>query len=150
MWIGENEFNVRLGGNNYINTPVLISYKGESLFSISRNEGGHLGIDFEIYNANRQRIARVKKNQIYRHKDHKDNYELLIADDVVTLREKESGKTIAEVRRRRAATAELDVTVSTYLPNGEQIDLGPDTSNIRGNRLIGVVLKDCGVAVEIN
>lgn len=150
MWIGENEFDVRLGGNNYINTPVLISYKGESLFAISRNEGGYLGIDFEVYDSKGQKIASVKKNKIYPHKDHKNDYELVVSNDVMTLREKGTGRTIAVVRRRKAATAELDVTVSTYLPDGQKIDLGPDTSSIRGNRITGSVFKDCGVGIAIN
>ena len=149
MWMKENEFSVKLGGNTFINTPVLISYQGTPLFTVSCNEGGYLAIDFEVYDANRQKIASVKKNNIYPHKDHKSNYALEGTADTLTLIDKDTGKAIVDIKRRTAATEELDVSVSTFLPNGDLLLLGPDSTNIKGTLLKGKIVKNCGVGIFI-
>jgi len=148
----ENEFSVKLGGNTYINTPVLISYQGTPLFTVSRNEGGYLAIDFEVYDASRHKITSVKKNKIYPHKDHKANYALEGAagtGDTLALIDKDTGKSIVEIKRRSAATEELDVSVSTFLPNGTLLLLGPDSSNIKGNQFTGCTFKNSNVGILI-
>lgn len=58
MWEIENHFKVRIGGNTYIDTPNIITYKGEPLFTLKRHsENGYLGIYFEIYDSARKHIA---------------------------------------------------------------------------------------------
>jgi hypothetical protein len=60
MWNIESEFSVKLGGNTYINTPNLVVYKGQSLFKIYRSESeGILGIDFDVFNSQKRRVATV-------------------------------------------------------------------------------------------
>lgn len=145
----EQEFSVKLGGNTYINTPVLISYQGTPLFTLYRNEEGYLAIDFEVFGANHQKIATVKKNNIYPHKDQKPNYELKGTADTLTLIDKNTGMAIIDIRRRAAAEQELDVSVSTYLPNGDLLRLGPDTTSLKGTQLRGNILKNAKVGIFI-
>jgi hypothetical protein len=38
MWTIPEHFVVRLGGNLYIDSPNLVTYKGELLFSIKRSD----------------------------------------------------------------------------------------------------------------
>ena len=57
---------MKLGGNIYINTPNLVAYRGEPLFTLRRHdETGYLGIDFDIYNAQGEKVAAVRRSEIY-------------------------------------------------------------------------------------
>ena len=47
-WIVPEHFKVILGGNTYIDCPILIDYKGQSLFELRRSAtDGYLGISFD-------------------------------------------------------------------------------------------------------
>ena len=65
MWYVEDECKIKLGGNTYINVPNIIVYRGEPLFKISRSERSNLlGIDFDIFDKNGERIATVRRGRI--------------------------------------------------------------------------------------
>jgi hypothetical protein len=149
MWLKEDKFTVQLGGNKYINTPVIISFRGEPLFTLYRNQGGDLGIDFEIYNASRQKIAAVKKNNIYPHKDHKPSLSLDGTDDSLRLIDKDTGKVIAEIKKRQAATEELDVSVTTFLPDGVLLIADPNGTNLGGTQISGCAFEGMNAAIAI-
>src|SRR5258706_2803009 len=132
MWEVETRFTVRLGGNTYINTPVLVAYKGESLFTVKRHdETGYLGIYFEIYDVNGKHIASVKRNEIY--SGDKDKYTIEGSINRYIFRERESGRVLCDIRRREDAhPAELDVSVQLYTPSGFLFEANPDQTNLGG------------------
>jgi hypothetical protein len=151
MWLKEKEFSVKLGGNTYINVSVLIAFKGTPLFTIYRSEDdGQVAIDFELYDANRQKIASIRKNNIYLDPGNKAEYLLDGTADVIALIEKSSGKRVVEIKKRQAATEELDVSLSTYLPDGQLLTADPDKTSLQRMELAGNMIKGAKVGIAIN
>ncbi len=135
MWNVESNFSVRLGGNTYVNTPNLIVYKNKSIFSIRRNDDdGMLGIDFDVFDENGQRIATFAKGVVVQ--GNQTNYEIISGHDTYSVTERATSRVIACVRRRGVQSAELDVNVRMYLPDGFLLDAGPDATNLQNGSLI--------------
>lgn len=151
MWLKSNNFAVRIGGNTFINCPVLVQYKNMPLFTLTRKDDGYLAIDFEVYAPFGQKVATVKRNNIYVSKGARDRYVFEGDADRVVLVEKETGNIIAEVRKRAAAEPEeLAVTLRTYLPNGLPIEFGPDRTNLGGTQISDCTLDGCAVGMQID
>lgn len=150
MWKLEKRFRVIIGGNTYINTPNIIVYKGDPLFTIKRSENdGILGIDFDIYDRVGKKVATVRNSNIVQ--GDRSNYDISTQMDRYTVIEKSSGRIICDVRRRsQAPNAELEISVKMYTRDGFFIDAGPEQTNIAGNTLRGCVIQDCGTGIAIN
>jgi len=149
MWLREKDFTIRLGGNVYIDTPVMVAFDGQSLFTVVRQEDGYLGIDFEVNSANGTKVASVKRNNIYL--GDKDAYALEGEPERLRLISKPSNDALVDIRKNASsAPAELDVSVRSYLPDRRLMDLGPNTSNLGGIRMTGCVLKNCGIGIAVS
>jgi hypothetical protein len=149
MWLEETEFSIKLGGNTFINVPVIMAYKGEPLFAVSRNESGYLAIDFEVFDATRQKIASIKKNNVYRHHERVHEYALEGTADTLRLIDKITGSIIVDIRKRQAATTELDVNLRTYLPDGRFLDANPNGCTLPGIFLGNNTFKNCGTGIAL-
>jgi hypothetical protein len=149
MWMKEHEFKIKLGGNTYINVPTLIAFRGEPLFTVRRHEeSGQVGIDCEVYDANGQKIASIRRNNIYT--GDPQSSEVTRSDDRIALTDKRTGSILADVRKHgQALPAELDVSVRTYAPDGSLLDLTPDYSNIRTNVFVGCTIENCSVGIGL-
>ncbi len=148
MWKIETEFVVKLGRNTYINTPNLVVYKGESLFRIYRSESdGMLGIDFDVFDSQKKRIATVRKGIVVQ--GDANNYDIKTGHDEYSVTEKNSGRLVASVKRRSAQGAELEVTVHLYMPDGFLFDATPTHTNAGGMMMSGCTIKDCGSGIVI-
>ena len=151
MWSVEKEFKVKLGGNFYVDTPVLVAFKGESLFTLKRHdENGYLGIYFEILDKFGAKIASVKRNEIYF--GDKSAYQIDGSANRYVLSERESGRVICDIKRREDAhPSELDVSVRLYLPNGFLFDATPEQTNLPGRNIIrGCTITNCAVGIGID
>jgi hypothetical protein len=123
--------------------------KGEPLLSFHRNEGGNVAVDFEIHDKNLQKVAVVKKNAIYPVKEHASNYEISLTVNTFTLRDVNTDEVLIDIRRRSAASSELDVHLKTYMPDGRLLDISPKGCNLPGIFMKGCILKDCKVGISI-
>ena len=150
MWYKEDNFKVKIGGNYYINTPNIIVYKGESLFSIVRAERTDLlGINFEIYNQNGKKIASVKQGRIY--EGDKQLYSVIKEQDRYALTEKSTGRLICDIRKRKLTDqSELEVNLSLYTKDGFLINATPNGTNIGTNLMTGCVISNCGAGIVID
>ena len=149
MWYKEDNFKVKIGGNYYIDTPNIIVYKGESIFSIVRAERSDLlGINFEIYDKRGEKIASVKQGRIY--KGNADLYEIISEKDRYTLIEKATDKTICDIKKRElAGESELEVTVNLYTKDGFLIEATPTKTNIATNSIKGSTFTNCGAGIAV-
>ena len=148
MWNIEKEFSVKLGGNTYINTPNLVVYKGEALFKISRSENeGILGIDFDIFDAKRKRVATVRRSIVVQ--GDAADYDIKAGHDEYSVTEKSNGRLITSVKRRGAQGAELEVSVHLYTPDGFLFDATPSQTNVGGMVMTGCTIKDCGAGIVV-
>ena len=150
MWYKEDNFKVKIGGNFYINTPKIIVYKGDSLFSIVRAERTDLlGINFKIYNKNGEKIASVKQGRIY--EGDKELYSVIIEQDRYALIEKATDRIICDIRKNKLADqSELEVNLNLYTKDGFLINASPTGTNIGTNLMTGCVISDCGAGIVIN
>lgn len=148
MWNVETKFAVRLGGNTYVNTPNLIVYKGTPVFRIRRGDDGTLGIDFDVFDKNGQRVATFAKGIVVQGDE--ANYKIESGHETYSVTERSSSRVIARVQRRGVQGAELDVHVHMYLPNGFLLDAGPQATNLGGVTLTGNVIENCGAGIAID
>lgn len=150
MWYKEDNFKVKIGGNFYINTPKIIVYKGDSLFSIVRAERTDLlGINFKIYNQKGEKIASVKQGRIY--EGDKELYTVIIEQDRYALIEKATDRVICDIRKNKLAEqSELEVNLNLYTKDGFLINASPTGTNIGTNLMTGCVISDCGAGIVID
>lgn len=149
MWEVEKNFRVRIGGNTYIDTPVIVAFKGDPLFTFKRSdENGYLGIYFEIYDSEGKHIASVKRNEIYF--GDKDAYKIEGSMNRYTFTERASGRVICDIKKREDAhPAELDVSVHLYTPTGFLFDATPDQTNFGGSTFKGMTFQGNPVGIAI-
>ena len=153
-WAIEKSFRVVLGGNTFIDTPNLVVYKGESLFTLERNEdSGYLAISFKIYDETKAKIATIGQNRIFMNKKYRGPKTFAIEGGVHdwVLKEKNSGDLICAIKQKEAAKpAELDVSVNLYTPDGLLFSATPESINLRGITMIGNVFSGLSAGIVIN
>jgi hypothetical protein len=149
MWHKEDNFVVKIGSNYYKNTPNIIVYKGDNLFTIKRAESTDLlGIDFDIHDQKENKIAVVKQGRIY--SGDKDSYETTINTDEYILKDKKTGRIICHIKKRTMTNrTELDVNVSLYTKDGFLINATPEKTNIGSSIISGNTFDNSGAAIVI-
>jgi hypothetical protein len=145
-----DKFRIRLGGNYYTNCKDLVVYKNHSLFTVKRHEDGYLGIDCDIYDAKGEKVATVRRNQVYPIKGRAEDYIETGSMDEYTLTEKTTGCLICSIKKRTAAhPSELDVAVHLYTPDGFLLDATPDRTNLGGAVIKDCTFENCGIGIGI-
>ena len=149
MWFLEDKFRVIIGGITYINTPNLVVYKGKPLFKIKRSErDGLLGIDFDIFDKNGERVATVRNGVVVQGK--REDYEINESMDRYTVTERASGRIICDIRKRaESPNAELEISVKLYTEDGFFFVANPEETNLPGVQLRAVVLENCRAGIVI-
>ncbi|MEO6315949.1 MAG: hypothetical protein ABIU63_16855 [Chitinophagaceae bacterium] len=151
MWESEQYYSIRLGGNFYENVVNLLVYRGQLIFTITRAENsGSLGIDFDIYDNAGSKIAVVKNSRIY--SGNNKDFAIVVDADRWSLSEKNNGRLICDIRKRSlVSTAELEVNVKLYMPNGYLFEATPEGTNLpQGNIFSNNHFKNSQVGIMIN
>lgn len=148
MWQIETKFSVRLGGNTYVDTPNLVTFRGNPIFRIRRGDDGMLGIDFEVFDAGGKRVATFAKGVVV--SGDEANYQITTGHEAYSVTDRATGQVIASVRRRGVDGAELDVNVRMHMPNGFLLDATPDGTNLGGIAMRGNVFRNCATAIAID
>jgi hypothetical protein len=149
MWNVADKFKVRLGGNVYINVKSLITFKGESIFTLKRSDSdGLLGIDFDIFNKDKALVAKVRHGTVVY--GDPSLYEVFKGNHHYKLTEKATGKVVCEIKSRgQAENAELDVSVKLYTKDGFLFEADPDKTNIGTANIRGNTFEGCDTAITI-
>ncbi len=149
MWHVDRNSKVKLGGNYYINVERLVEYKGSSLFTVKRRESdGLLGIDFDVYDAKGKKVATVRHGTVVA--GDAQNYEITHDPHHYTVKEKNSGRIVCDIRRRDAAEgADIEVTVDLFTPDGFHFQADPHQTNIGGIQMSGNIIDTCQVGIKI-
>jgi hypothetical protein len=153
MWIVEEHFKVRLGGNVFVDVPRLVVYKGQTLFTLRRNDrNGELGIFFELLDATGEHVASVKRNQIYQTKAGANLYEMKDLGDVCWLGELATDGLVCNICRTSGIPVELDVSVRLHTPDGFLFNATPTAIEIpwpQGITLRESTIENRPVGIEI-
>ena len=150
MWSVPQSFKVKLGGNYYIDCDSLIDFGGMPLFTLKRREeDGLLGIDFDIYDSQKAKVATVRRGTIV--DGDRDGYEIRHAPNHYTVREKKSGRLICDIKRRdKSPDAELEVSIDMFTPSGFHLLAGPQATNIGGNVFVGCTMEKCRTGMSVS
>ena len=145
-WLREDRYKIRLGGNIFLNVQTLIAYDNKPIFEIRRREeDGRLGVDCSIYDSDGSKIASVHRNNV--HLTGSGQFELTRSLGRITLRNKKSQANLAEIV---IGGYVLDVSLRTYLPNGQLLDLGPKGSTLPGLLMAGSEIRNFRVGIAID
>ena len=119
-WKIEEHFKVKIGGNIFIDIPNLIMYGDEPLFKIYRSTSdGLLGIDFDIYDKNGNKIATIRKGMIVQGDEKNYNISYREVVDHYKISEKKSGRIICRVMKLVFINFNLlfeATLIATYIP----------------------------------
>jgi hypothetical protein len=139
----------KLGGNYYLNVERLVDYEGSSLFTVKRRESdGLLGIDFDVYDAKRKKVATVRHGTVVA--GDTQNYEITHDPHHYTVKEKNSGRIVCDIRRRDAAEeADIEISVDLFTPDGFHFQADPNKTNIGGIQMSGNIVDGCQVGIKI-
>ena len=150
MWSVPQSFKVKLGGNYFVDCDSLIDFRGSSLFTLKRrDEDGLLGIDFDIYDAKKKKVATVRRGTVV--DGDRESYQITHEPHHYVVREKNTGRVICEIKRREhAIDSELEVSVDLFTPSGFHLVAGPEQTNIGGVMMGGNVFQKCRVGIGVN
>ena len=149
MWTVPSAFSANIGGNIFINVENLVVYKGEPLFRLARSASdGTLGIDFDIYNAEKQKVATIRRSIVV--SGDEKNYEITSGQNEYTVRERSTDRQIASIKRKNVEGYELDVSVELYTKDGFLFNATPQETNASGNAIKFTVFKNLPQAITIH
>ena len=150
-WMVPEHFKVVIGGNTYIDCPVIIDYKGQSLFELRRSDtDGYLGINFDLYGSDGKRVGTVRNAQLGQPVP--EGYSVRHGADHYVLTEDATGRIICDIRVRQEAQggAEIEVAAEMYMPDGDLLRFTPEQTNLGGITLRGNIFRNCGAAIKIS
>jgi hypothetical protein len=150
-WIVPEHFKVLIGGNTYIDCPIIIDYKGQSLFELRRsNADGFLGIDFDVYKKDGTKVATIRNGQFVGTVP--GGYKIEASFDQYALMDTASNRCVCgiKVRDKAPGDAELEVSAEMYMPDGRLVVLSPTHTNVGSFVVSGCTFKGCGAAIRVN
>lgn len=150
-WVVPQHFKVLIGGNTYIDCPIIVDYKGQSLFELYRSDAdGFLGINFDLHAKDGSRVATIRHGQFVGAIP--SGYQIDGSLDRYTLMETATGRSVCDIRLRTRARedAELDVSAQMYLPDGKLLVFSPTETNLGGIVMRGCTFQACGAAIRID
>ena len=149
-WMVPKHFKVIIGGNRYIDCPVIIDYKGQFLFQLRRSDrDGYLGIDFDLFGGDGKRVGTIRNAQFV--PPVPQGYTVRPGADHYILTEDASGRVVCDIKLRQEAqgNAEIEVAAEMYMPDGSLLRFSPEQTNIGGTPLSGNTFTNCA-AIKIN
>jgi len=149
MWHVPQSFKVKLGGNFYIDCDSLIDFHGSPLFTLKRREeDGLLGIDFDIYDSKKKKVATVRRGTIV--DGDRETYEIAHGAHHYVVREKKTERLICEIKRAdQAVDSELEVSVDMFTPSGFHLVAGPEQTNIGRGVFSGCTIAKCRIGISV-
>ena len=144
MKVREN-FVVRVGGNEYTDTPNLLACKGEPVLTIRREpKSGEL----DIYDEKGREKAVVRNAKLV--KGNKDAFDIRVTENSYTVFDNKAERAVCEIRRRaNARDMDLDVSLLLHTPEGFLVHANPDQTNLRTRQAEGVLSgRDAALSVS--
>lgn len=127
----QEHFIVRLGGNDWLDTPNLIVYRGEPILKVTRDgDSDELSVEAEIFDADGQRKAVVRGTELV--KGDPQALDIRSTENNYSIRDRTTDRVVCEIRRRASKQKmDLDVSVLMHTPDGFLIHANPAQSNVQ-------------------
>lgn len=134
----QKHFVVRLGGNDYSDTPNLVVYKGEPILKVTSDENDELDVEAKIFDARGRCKAQVRGTTLV--EGEPDAVDIRSTENNYTIRDRSNDRVVCEIRRRAGQQKmDLDVSLLMHTPDGFLIHANPAQSNIRTPHEEGLV-----------
>jgi hypothetical protein len=149
-WQVPERFKIVVGGNTYINTPNIITYRGESIFELQRSDrDGYLGISFDLFGESGERLGTIRNGQFV--ETPPEGYSLQEEHDHFSLTEDATDRGVCDLRLREKVPGDVEIEVAArmYMPSGFLLELNPSGSNIGGALISGSTFENCGTAISV-
>ena len=132
MWYVPERLRVKFGGVTYVDVPVLVMAGDVPFVTLKRHDdNGYLGIYFDILDASGNKLAAVKRNEIYLTKGASGDYKVDGTIDRYTVSNRSTGEILCDIKKRdEAGDCELEVSVRLFTPSGFLLDASPDETNL--------------------
>jgi len=127
----QEHFIVRLGGNDYLDTPNLIVCKGEPILRLTRDEtDDELNVQAEIFDEKGARKAVVSGTELL--EGDPRSVDIRSTENNYSIRDRSTDRVVCEIRRRAGKQKmDLDVSVLMHTPDGFLIHANPAQSNVK-------------------
>src|SRR5690606_12622252 len=127
----QEHFIVRLGGNDYLDTPNLVAYKGEPILKVTRDQNSdELAVEAEIFDSNGRCKAVVHGTELVR--GDPESVEIRSTANNYSIRDRETDRVVCEIRRRASKQKmDLDISLLMHTPDGFLIHANPAQCNVR-------------------
>lgn len=148
-WAVDPEFKVRFAGKIFVDTPHLLVFKDEPVFSMRRcEEEGILEINFAIFDSSGDRVGDVERGALTTRGE--STLELKSGENQFSIKETATGRTVCDIRRRASAKeADFDVSIQMFLPDGFLVHANPAQSNLSSySREISNVARTADAALR--
>lgn len=143
----QKHFVVRLGGNDYADTPNLIVCKGEPILKVTSDENNELKVEIDIFDAQGHRRARVRDTTLV--EGDPEAVDIRSTESNYLIRDRSNDRVVCEIRRRAGQQKmDLDVSVLMHTPDGFLIHANPAQSNI-GVRHEGQLVRGREAAISL-
>lgn len=127
-------FVVRIGGNEYTDTPNLLACKGDPVLTVTREaESGDLDVSLDIFDDRGRERAKVRGAELV--KGNSDEIDIRTSENSYTVFDRSKDRMLCELRRRgNARDMDLDVSLLLHTPDGFLVHANPDQTNLRIRR----------------
>ena len=150
MWNIETTYKLKLGGSYFIDCGTLVQYRDTPLFNVRRRESdGLVGVDFDLYNSEGAKIATIRHGNIV--SGDAKAYDISLGAHHYTIKERESGRTVCDLRRKDATESgtELELAVDLYTSDKFHFIASPEMIILGGNMFRGMTIEKCKVGIMI-
>lgn len=127
-------FVVRIGGNEYADTPDLLAFQGNPVLTVKRgDESGDLDVRLDVYDERGRERARVRDAEVV--KGDSDSIDIRVTENSYTVFDRNRKRVLCELRRRgHARDMDLDAWLLLHTPDGFLVHANPDQTNLRVRR----------------
>jgi hypothetical protein len=145
----QKDFVVRIGGNDYADTPHLLACKGEPLLTVLRdNDSGELDVRIDIYDENGRKQAAVRQAALTR--GSAQRFDIRTTENQFKIVDRKRDRVVCNIRRRaHARDMDIDVSLLMHTPEGFLVHANPDQTNLR-TRSSEDILRGRDAALSIN
>lgn len=141
----DDGFEVRLGGNTFIDVVVPVEIGGWPLVKLYRLVDGLLAVDLDLHGADGDVLARVRASRLSGPEAHR--FLARRSDERWTLTERATGAVLCDLRK---AGNRVDVGLSLRAPNGTLWEATPEALDLRPLNFRHNVFKKCRVGIAVS
>lgn len=141
-------FEYTVGGNTFVNTPVIIAYDEDPIVTVAPRPRDQLALELYIYHEGRH-LAVVQQDRIFPTQEGaRDRYRIVREAYCQRILDTSTDRVIAALKRR-APRRTYEVELYLGLPDGGQVVATPEGLEVDTNKFVNCRLEGVPIAIGI-